>query len=89
MLLQKLSKSKNNLQDWAYGIDYRIVSDDSVIIWDKLGNLSSNALQAMLAVFVILFIMLSWREALIAGLSIPLTFLGTLFILWLTGTNFK
>ena len=35
--------------------------------------------------FLILFIALSWREALIAGLSIPLTFLGTLAVLWLLG----
>ena len=39
----------------------------------------------MAAVFVILFIALSWREALIAGLSIPLTFSGALAILWLMG----
>ncbi|MEL6354679.1 MAG: efflux RND transporter permease subunit, partial [Cyanobacteria bacterium J06627_28] len=71
--------------EWPFGLDYRVTADDSDIIWEQLGNLFVNALQAMAAVFVILFIALSWREALIAGLSIPLTFLGTLAILWLLG----
>lgn len=84
-VLREIETVQKNPQDWAYGIEYRIVGNDAEIIWDKLGKLFVNALQAMLAVFVILFIGLSWREALIAGLSIPLTFLGALFILWLTG----
>lgn len=71
--------------EWPFGLDYRVTADDSDIIWEQLGNLFVNALQAMAAVFVILFIALSWREALVAGLSIPLTFLGTLAILWLLG----
>lgn len=70
---------------WPPGLDYLVTADDSEIIWEQLGNLFTNALQAMVAVFVILFIALSWREALIAGLSIPLTFLGTLAVLWLMG----
>lgn len=86
-VIEEIEQVQKNPQAWAYGIKYRLVGDDSEIIWDKLGNLFANAIQAMLAVFVILFIALSWREALIAGLSIPLTFLGTLFFLWLTGQS--
>ncbi|KPQ36235.1 MAG: Cation/multidrug efflux pump [Phormidesmis priestleyi Ana] len=71
--------------EWPFGLDYRVTANDADIIWEQLGSLFVNALQAMAAVFVILFIALSWREALIAGLSIPLTFLGTLAVLWLLG----
>ncbi|NJR67446.1 MAG: efflux RND transporter permease subunit [Synechococcales cyanobacterium CRU_2_2] len=70
---------------WPPGLNYRVTADDSELIWEQLGNLFTNALQAMVAVFIILFMALSWREALIAGLSIPLTFLGAVAVLWLTG----
>ena len=84
-VLEKMESIQENPELWAYGMDYRIIADESETIWEQLGNLFVNALQAMVAVFVILFIALSWREALIAGLSIPLTFLGALAVLWLTG----
>lgn len=84
-VLETINEIEQNPNIWPYGMEYRIIADESEIIWEQLGNLFTNALQAMAAVFVILFIVLSWREALIAGLSIPLTFLGALAILWLTG----
>ncbi|MGF1481309.1 MAG: efflux RND transporter permease subunit [Cyanophyceae cyanobacterium] len=84
-VLETIDELQQNPDIWPFGMEYRIIADESEIIWEQLGNLFTNALQAMAAVFVILFIVLSWREALIAGLSIPLTFLGTLAILWLTG----
>lgn len=80
-----IDEIKQNPDLWPYGMEYSIIADESEIIWEQLGNLFVNALQAMAAVFAILFIALSWREALIAGLSIPLTFSGTLAVLWLMG----
>jgi multidrug efflux pump subunit AcrB len=71
--------------DWTYTLQYEIISDEGEQIWDSLSQTFGNIWQAMLAVFVILFIMLSWREALIAGLSIPLTFVGALLVIWLIG----
>ncbi|GAB4542368.1 MAG: efflux RND transporter permease subunit [Pleurocapsa sp.] len=84
-VLARMESLKENPAIWAYGMEYRILADESETIWEQLGNLFTNAVQAMVAVFVILFIALSWREAIIAGLSIPLTFLGALAVLWLTG----
>ena len=84
-VIATVDEIKQNPDLWPYGMEYEIIADESEIIWEQLGNLFVNALQAMAAVFVILFIALSWREALIAGLSIPLTFLGTLAVLWLMG----
>ncbi|MBE9214935.1 efflux RND transporter permease subunit [Plectonema cf. radiosum LEGE 06105] len=84
-VLETMDEIKQNANVWPFGLEYRIIADESEIIWEQLGNLFVNALQAMAAVFVILFIALSWREALIAGLSIPLTFLGALAVLWLMG----
>lgn len=84
-VLTTIESLQQNPNIWISGLEYSIIADESNIIWEQLGNLFVNALQAMAAVFAILFLALSWREALIAGLSIPLTFLGTLAILWLTG----
>jgi multidrug efflux pump subunit AcrB len=84
-VLAAINEAEQNPEIWPYGMEYRIIADESETIWEQLGNLFTNALQAMAIVFVILFVALSWREALIAGLSIPLTFLGALAILWLTG----
>jgi multidrug efflux pump subunit AcrB len=68
-----------------YGLAYSITSDQSEFIWEKLRDVFNNGWQAMLAVFVVLFFLLSWREALVAGLSIPVTFLGALSLVSLLG----
>jgi len=68
--------------DWPHGMEYRVTSDQSIDIWTSLRDVFSNGWQAMLCVFIVLFFMLSWREALIAGLAIPVTFLGSLAIVW-------
>ncbi len=79
--LEQLSRSV----DWPWGLEYRITSDQSVIIWEKILEVVNNGWQAMLCVFVVLFFMLSWREALVAGLSIPLTFIGALGVIYFLG----
>lgn len=71
--------------DWPYGMQSRIISDQSIEIWNNLDDVFSNGWQAMLFVFLVLFVMLSWREATVAGLAIPLTFLGALGVIWLLG----
>ncbi len=68
-----------------YGVHYSITSDQSEFIWEKLRDVFNNGWQAMLCVFVVLFFLLSWREALVAGLSIPVTFLGALSLISLLG----
>ncbi|MEW5819130.1 MAG: efflux RND transporter permease subunit [Cyanobacteriota bacterium] len=73
--------------DWPHGMKYEIMSDESVLIWENLLNVFNNCWQGMLAVFVVLFIMLTWREALICGLSIPITLMGTLAILYALGNS--
>ena len=68
-----------------YGLNYSITSDQSEFIWEKLRDVFNNGWQAMLSVFVVLFFLLSWREALVVGLSIPVTFLGALSLVSLLG----
>ncbi len=80
-LLDEEAKSPN----LPYGLKHQITSDQSEFIWEKLRDVFNNGWQAMLCVFVVLFFMLSWREALVAGLSIPVTFLGALWMVSILG----
>ncbi len=89
--LRTIERIKEVLQEEArgrnlpYGIEHQITSDQSEFIWEKLMDVFNNGWQAMLCVFVVLFFMLSWREALVAGLSIPVTFLGALTVISILG----
>ncbi len=60
-----------------------VTSDQGTEIRDGLGVLFSNGAQAVLLVFLVLFLVLGLRESIIAGLSIPLTFLAVFGVLWL------
>ncbi len=66
---------------WPPTLTYAITSDQSENINEKLSTALNNGWQSMLCVTVILLFMLTWREALIAGLSLPVTFLGTVALL--------
>lgn len=70
---------------WPAGLDYAITTDGSIDIVDELNSVFTNAWQATVAVFLVLLVALSWREALIAGLAIPVTFGGALLFVWLLG----
>ena len=64
-----------------------MTQDELRQIADSRSDELNIAWQAMLAVFVILFLLLTWREGLIAGLCIPLTFLGALVVIWGIGLS--
>jgi len=83
--LAAMEIARQDPEVWPYGLDYRVLNDDSESIEDELGDLISNVLQASLCVFAILFIALTWREAIVAGLAIPMTFAGAVFVLWMLG----
>ena len=70
---------------WPEGVRFMAVQDDSEQIWNSLNDVFASGLQAMLVVFVVLFIAISWREGVIAGLSIPVTFAGVLLCILLLG----
>ncbi len=83
--LNTLEEAKQDPEIWPNGMEYRILSNDADIIQKDQRNLFSNVAQASVLVFLILLIALTWREALIAGLAIPLTFIGATFFLWMGG----
>ena len=83
--LAAIATLKKDPQLWPFGMEYQVLSNDANTINDELFNLGSNVVQASLCVFAVLFFALTWREALMAGLAIPLTFLAAIFALWLGG----
>lgn len=83
--LTKLQKKR----DWPKNIKCEIVSDESKLIFENLNKSFNNAWQSFLIVFIILFLMLSWKEAIIASMSIPLTLLGAISVIWLLGYSFN
>ena len=83
--LAAIEAAKQNPNIWPFGMEYQVINTDADQINKGLLNLFNNAWQGVLGVFVVLLFALTWREAIIAGLSIPLTFAGTLAILFLFG----
>ncbi|MEM9155342.1 MAG: efflux RND transporter permease subunit [Cyanobacteria bacterium P01_F01_bin.33] len=83
--LAEMEVARQDPTIWPFGMSYEILNNDAISIRDELGNLASNVLQASALVFVVLLVALTWREALLAGLAIPLTFAGVLFVLWMLG----
>ena len=57
------------------GVSVLATVDYAEDIQDQLGSLVKSGMQTMILVAFILFLSLGFREALVAGLSIPLTFL--------------
>lgn len=55
--------------------------DEGERIQDDLYGLLNNGFQTIVIVFLLLYLFLGWREALLAGISIPVTFLITFIFL--------
>ncbi len=83
--LAAMESAKKNPGIWPHGMEYRVISTDADEINNDLLDVFNNAWQGVLGVFIVLLFALTWREAMIAGLSIPLTFLGALAVLFLLG----
>jgi len=61
--------------------------DVGEFVRDDLKSLSFTALQTVLLVMLILFLTIGWRESLLAGLAIPLSFLLAFIGLYLSGNT--
>lgn len=76
-------------QDWPQGLVLTHINDDGELINLAFNDISSSMKQAIVIVFVVLMFLLSWREAIVAGLALPVTLLGTLALLALIGYSFN
>ncbi|MDF2379183.1 MAG: efflux RND transporter permease subunit [Candidatus Gracilibacteria bacterium] len=67
------------------GADVYYSQDKAERIQEDLANLLSNGIQTVIIVFLLLYLFLGFREAVLAGLCIPLTFLMTFLGLYVFG----
>ena len=67
------------------GFDLVTWGDRSVDVEDRLNLLTTNGLQGLLLVLVVLTLFLNLRVALWVALGIPVSILGACAVLWLTG----
>ncbi|MGI9275092.1 MAG: efflux RND transporter permease subunit [Endozoicomonas sp.] len=75
--------------DWPKGLYITRIADDGELINQSFGEISSSMMQAVLLVFLILMVLLSWRVALIAGMGLPVTLLASLAIIDWLGYSFN
>ncbi len=78
-IIKVASEAREKIES-ARGVDYpedaqvTITLDYSEMINESIDTLSSNGIQTVLLILVLLFFFLGFKEALIAGLSVPFSF---------------
>ncbi|XPV76758.1 MAG: efflux RND transporter permease subunit [Desulfovibrio sp.] len=91
-LVQAVQKELKLAQEesfWPVGVDWQLTGNEGEMIETELERGFTNGWQAMLAVFVVLLVLLTWREAVVAALSVPLTLMGAVALLWAMGYTFN
>jgi multidrug efflux pump subunit AcrB len=77
-----LDKEKEN---YPQNLSFDVSKNSGQDIKNDLSNLLVNGLETVLIVVVLLFLFLGWREALLTGLSVPMTFLMSFIFLQACG----
>lgn len=72
-------------QNWPAGLEVDQLSDEGEIIRASFNEVVTNLLQGVAAVFVVLLLALTWREATVAALALPITLLAALLAVSLFG----
>lgn len=86
-ILNIVDEAKKTLEDFKAdgtipeNVSLEVSSDFSQFIRDDLRTLGTSGIQAVILIFFILLIALSYKEAAISLLAIPLTFLITIFVM--------
>ncbi|WP_413110639.1 efflux RND transporter permease subunit [Thaumasiovibrio sp. DFM-14] len=75
--------------NWPQALTLTHVSDDGELIELAFNDISSSMKQAVIIVFVVLMLLLSWREAIVAGCALPVTILGVLAVMAAMGYSFN
>jgi len=70
-------------------VEYLGINDMGEYVIEDFNRLMTNALQTVIIIFIILFIALGFKEALIGGIAIPFTFLVAFTYLHQTGNTFN
>lgn len=80
----KINEYQAKVQD---GVSFSFFNDNSTYIMRVINILKNNAISGMILIFVILYLFLGKSNALLAALGIPISFLITFGILYITGDS--
>lgn len=69
------------------GLKYKLYTDESQRVRDRLKIVTQNALFGLILVLVLLVIFLNWRSALVTSMGIPVAILGGIILLYATGNT--
>jgi len=90
-ILETVQKGKKTvetlIQSSLPNIRYETISDASRQIERDFDQLTHDFILTILLVFTILFLIVGLKEALVAGLAVPLTFFSSFGVMLLTGTS--
>lgn len=67
------------------GMTLTLTQDRSSVVRDRLKMLTSNGIQGLVAVFLVLWLFFSFRYSLWVTMGLPVSFLGALFVMPLLG----
>jgi len=70
-------------------VEYLAVTDMAEFVSKDFNRLMVNALATIILIFVMLFLALGFKEALVGGIAIPFTFLVAFVFLYQTGNTFN
>jgi multidrug efflux pump subunit AcrB len=73
----------------AHKISVAVTQDQSEVIRDIIDKLTTNAWLGFVVVLVILFVVLGLRNAILAALGIPLSFLACFIFMYYSGESFN
>ncbi|MBD3156420.1 MMPL family transporter [Candidatus Peregrinibacteria bacterium] len=68
-------------------VEVHISNDNSVFIQEDLQTMGKNGITTVILIMILLFIFLGWKEAAIAGMSIPFAMLITFGVLYIAGES--
>lgn len=92
-IIEVANKAKEKIAEIEKTLDENVkiivTNDNSFFVKKELGNLTSNGWQTAVLIILILFLSLGFTQGIIAGLTIPLTFLMTFPILDYLGMSFN
>jgi len=69
------------------GLETLAVSDSTKYINTRIETVLRNGFQAVILVTILLMLLLNWRLAFFVALGIPISFAGTMVVLYLTGNT--
>ena len=80
---QKIFDSESKLLPPNY--ETQVVGDGTKYIKKRLDTVLQNGIQALILVVTALILLVNWRLALLVGIGIPISFAGTLIVLFISG----